>query len=183
MTRYTKIYLQTTYEKTPATSWFRDAAPAFLVTLVSLFIALFVSEFVFVSGVKALWKILFRFIRTSFVLIVPVFILPLTCSFLRPALSGSGRKLVQIREERIRSIRLLEAWVVRPLQGIGLSMLIATKLISVFQIYTGARISGSLLLPTKGFVPGKFIATTAIFACTSILLSFLWTLDDLGIRH
>ncbi len=163
--------------------WFRDIAPAFLVLLVSMFIALFVTEFVFVSGVTALWKILLRFVRTSLALTVPVFLLPLTCSFFRHVLSSSGRKLVQIREERIRSIHLFEAWVVRPLQGIGVSMLIATKFIGALQIYTGSKVHGSVLLPTGGFILGKFITTTAIFVGTSILLSFLWTLDDLGIRH
>ena len=175
--------LQNVQQNRPAFTWFRDTAPAFLVLLVSMFIALFVTEFVFVSGVTALWKILFRFVRTSLVLTIPVLLLPLTCSFFRHALNRSGRKLVQIREERIRSIHLLEAWVVRPLQGIGLSMLIATKLISVLQIYTGSKVPGSVLLPTGGFILGKFVTTTAIFVGTSILLSFLWSLDDLGIRH
>jgi hypothetical protein len=164
-------------------NWLRDAAPAFVVLLVSMLIAFFVSEFVFVSGATAIWKILLRLLRTSVVLIIPVLLLPFTCALLRPLLSRSGRKLVQIREERIRSIHLVEAWVVRPLQGIGLSMLIATKLISVLQIYTGSKINGSFLLPSGGFILGKFITTTAIFVGTSILLSFLWTLDDLGIRH
>ncbi len=62
-------------------------------------------------------------------------------------------------------------------------MLIATKLIGVFQLYTGSRLPDSILLPAGRFIPGKFIATTAIFVGTSVLLSFLWTLDDLGIRH
>jgi len=88
-----------------------------------------------------------------------------------------------LREERIRSIHLFEAWVVRPLQGIGLSMLIATKLLGALQIYTGSKVSGSALFPTGNFVFGKFMATTAIFVGTSILLSFVWALDDLGIRH
>lgn len=183
MTRYKKMHLQTIQEKRLVVTWLRDTAPAFLVLLISLFIAFFVSEFVFVSGVTALWKILFRFVRTSLVLITPVLLLPFTCSFLRGVLSRSGRKLVQVREERIRSILFFEAWSVRPLQGIGLSMLIATKLISALQLYTGSKVPGSLLLPTGGFVLGKFFTTTTIFVGTSILLSFLWTLDDLGIRH
>ncbi len=54
-------------------SLLRDAAPAFLVLLVSIFVALFVSEFVFVSGVTAIWKILFCFVRTSVVLTLPTF--------------------------------------------------------------------------------------------------------------
>lgn len=162
--------------------WIKDTAPAAFVLFVSMAIALFITEFVFVSGITALWKILFRFARTLIVLILPVFLLPFTCSFIRPLLTRSKRKLVQIQEERVRSIHLLGAWLIRPLQGIGLSMLIATKLISVFQIYTGSKFSESLLLPSGGFVLGKFLTSTAIFVGTSILLSLLWTLDDLGIR-
>ena len=183
MVKYTKINLQNTQEKRPAIVWFRDTAPAIVLLLVSLLISLFVTEFVFVSGITALWKILFRFVRTSLVLIIPLLLLPLVCSLLRRALSRSGRKLVQIQKERIRSIHFFEVWVVRPLQGIGLSMLIATKLISALQIYTGSAVSVSLLFPTGGFLLGKFMITTAIFVGASILLSLLWTLDDLGIRH
>jgi len=183
MVRYTKTNLQNTLEKRLAIIWFRDTAPAIVVLLGSLLISLFVTEFVFVSGITALWKILFRFVRTSLVLIIPLLLLPLVCSLLRRALSRSGRKLVQIQKERIRSIHFFEVWVVRPLQGIGLSMLIATKLISALQIYTGSAVSVSLLFPTGGFLLGKFMITTAIFVGASILLSLLWTLDDLGIRH
>jgi len=61
-------------------------------------------------------------------------------------------------------------------------MLIATKLISFLQIYTGSRVSESLLLPSGGFVLGKFLISTTIFVGTSVLLSLLWTFDDLGIR-
>jgi hypothetical protein len=182
--RYTRrMDRQNVQQNRPLITWFRDAAPAFLVLLGSMFIALFVTEFVFVSGVTAVWKIVLRFVRTALVLTIPILFLPFTCSFFRHFLTRSGRKLVQISEERIRSIHLFEAWVVRPLQGIGLSMLIATKLISVLQIYTGSKVSGALLMPSRGFIFEKFITTTAIFVGTSVLLSFLWTLDDLGIRH
>jgi len=182
MARYAKRNLQNAGQKRSVLLWLRDTAPAIFVLFASITIALFVSEFVFVSGITALWKVLFRFVRTSLVLVLPVLLLPLTCSLIRPVLSRSKRKLVQIQEERIRSIHLLDAWLVRPLQGIGLSMLIATKLISVLQIYTGGKISESFLLPSGGFVLVKFLTSTAIFIGTSILLSLLWTFDDLGIR-
>lgn len=183
MVRHTKLNLQNTEQKRPGLLWLRDTAPATFVLLASITIALFVSEFVFVSGITALWKVLFRFARTSLVLVLPAFLLPFMCSLVRPVLNRSKRKLVQIQEERIHSIHLLDTWLIRPLQGIGLSMLIATKLISVLQIYTGSRVYESLLLPSGRFVLGKFLTSAAIFAGTSVLLSLLWAFDDLGIRH
>lgn len=177
-----KLNLQKAGQKNSVLLWLRDTAPAIFVLIASMTMALFVSEFVFVSGIAALWKALFRFFRASLVLILPVFLLPLTCSLIQPLLNRSKRKLVQIQEERAHSVYILDAWFVRPLQGIGLSMLIGTKLISVLQIYTGGKISESFLLPSGGFVLGKFLTSTAVFVGTSILLSLLWAFDDLGIR-
>jgi hypothetical protein len=183
MAKRTKINDKHAGQKEALSSWLKDTAPALFLLFGSMAMTLFFSEFLFVSGIKELWKILLRFIRMSVTLIFPVISLPFLCSLIRPILNRTKRRLVQIQEERIHSIHLLDAWLVRPLQGIGLSMLIATKLISVLQLYTGGKISESLLLPSGGFVPGKFIATTSIFVGVSMLLSLLWTFDDLGIRH
>ena len=47
------------------------------------------------------------------------------------------------------------------------------------------KIAQSLLfqLRVQEFNPGRFFSTLAILVVVSLLLSFLWTLDDLGVRH
>jgi hypothetical protein len=77
----------------------------------------------------------------------------------------------------------LKNWVIRPFQGIGLSMLIATKLLTLLEVYTGSKITVDAVLPQGAFNPGRFFSATAIGIFVSLLLSFLWTLDDLGVRH
>jgi hypothetical protein len=82
----------------------------------------------------------------------------------------------------MQEITPLKNWILRPLQGIGISMLIATKLIFVLEIYSGGGIEGSVIMPPPSFSPGRFLATTAMALTVSLMLSYLWTLDDLGIR-
>ena len=61
-------------------------------------------------------------------------------------------------------------------------MLVATKLMDLLQIYTGSRISMDTIFPPKEFNPWNFITATAVGLAISLVLSFLWGLDDLGIR-
>jgi len=61
--------------------------------------------------------------------------------------------------------------------------LIAAKFITVLQIYTGNTITAATILPSGQFSPARFLSVTAIAMVMSLLLSFLWTLDDLGIRY
>jgi len=61
-------------------------------------------------------------------------------------------------------------------------MLIATKLIFVLEIYSSGGIDASVILPQSSFSPWRFLTITAMTATVSLLLSYLWTLDDLGIR-
>jgi hypothetical protein len=62
-------------------------------------------------------------------------------------------------------------------------MLIGAKFITVLQIYTGDTITTATILPPGQFNPARFLSIMAIAMTTSLLLSFLWTLDDLGIRY
>jgi hypothetical protein len=51
------------------------------------------------------------------------------------------------------------------------------------QISTSAALNTSAILPPGQFNPGRFLGITIIAVITSLLLSFIWTLDDLGIRY
>ena len=88
-----------------------------------------------------------------------------------------------MQEDRDPAIHPLKNWVIRPFQGIGLAMLLATKLLTFLEFYTGSKITVDTILPQGAFNPGRFISSIAIGVVVSLLLSFLWTLDDLGIRY
>lgn len=156
--------------------------PALFVLFLTLVISVFFTEFTFVSGMKALWLVFLRFFRLLLVLVLPLFLLSQTYSITGRFLHGSKWELVQIKEERSRITSPLQNWLLRPLQGIGLSMLIATKLIILLGIYTGSGIDASTVLPPASFHLSRFLTTTAIAVTISLLLSYLWGLDDLGIR-
>jgi hypothetical protein len=63
-------------------------------------------------------------------------------------------------------------WGLRPLQGVGLSLVFAERVLSIFEP------SGNLSLPE---IIGARPAFTLSSILVSLLLLVLWTLDDLGV--
>jgi len=157
--------------------------PALAVVLATLIVSGLTMEFAFTSGWQSVWKTLLRFFRLSAILTLPLFLLPKICSLLEGFFNRGSRQLIQVEEELALNIHPLKNWILRPFQGIGLSMLISAKLLSFLEIYTGSRISLDTALPAGHFTPERFFGATAIAILVSLLLSFLWALDDLGIRY
>jgi hypothetical protein len=160
-----------------------EMGPALVILLATLVISAFITEFAFNFGLKALWKTLFRFLRLSLLLTLPMLLLPGICSSIEGFFNRGKRHLVQMPEDRDTAIHPLKNWVIRPFQGIGLAMLLATKLLTLLEIYTGNRITVETILPQGEFNAGRFFSAISIGVAVSILLSLLWALDDLGVRH
>ncbi len=160
-----------------------EMAPALALLLATLIISTFITEFTFNFGLAAFWKTLLRFLRLSFLLTLPLLLLPSLCTLLEGLFNRGIRHLIQLQEGRDPAIHPLKNWVIRPFQGIGLAMLLATKLLTLLEIYTGSKITMDTILPQGVFNLGRFISSIAIGVVVSLLLSFLWTLDDLGIRY
>jgi hypothetical protein len=162
--------------------FFWNLWPVWIVLVANLIIAIFISEFTFVGGAQALWKVLLRFLRLSLLLMLPLMLLPGLCSFIQIILNRRTYKLIQIETDRNRRIYPLKSWMLKPFQGIGLAMLISVKLLVLLQIYTNHSLTSSDILMPGQFSPERFISATVIGIGISLLLSLLWTLDDLGIR-
>ncbi len=160
---------------------FRFVWPIPVVLVLNSLLPTFVGEFTFISGSDAFWKVPVRYLRLSLFLVVPLLILPLFCSLMRRLLNRGGRELVQIEESR--DPWPVNLWFLRPLQGIGLALLFGTKFIGLYQEYTGTSLGAAAILPPPQFSPGRFLGSAAIVVAASLLLSFLWSLDDLGVRH
>ena len=160
-----------------------EMAPALALLLATLIISTFITEFTFNFGLTAIWKTLLRFLRLSLLLTLPLLLLPSLCTLLEGLFNRGIRHLIQLQEDRDPAIHPLKNWVIRPFQGIGLAMLLATKLLTLLEIYTGSKITMETILPQGAFNFGRFISSIAIGVVVSLLLSFLWTLDDLGIRY
>ena len=161
----------------------REMGPALALLLATLIISTFITEFTFNFGLTALWKTLLRFLRLSLLLTLPLLLLPSLCTFLEGLFNRGTRHLIQMQEDRDPAIHPLKNWVIRPFQSIGLAMLLATKLLSLLEIYSGSKISVDTILPQGAFNAGRFFSLITIGIMVSLLLSFLWTLDDLGIRY
>ena len=170
--------VQVVLRKTVSEVW-----PALAVLFLTVVISVFFSEITFTVGMESIWKILLRFLRFSFILVIPIPLLPRVCGLMQGLLNRRNLRLIQIREKRSLSRIPWKIWLTRPFQGIGLAMLIATKLIVLVQISTDSAINSSVVLPPAQFHWGRFMSATAVAVTTSLLLSFLWSLDDLGIRQ
>jgi len=161
----------------------REMGPALILLLATLIISTFITEFTFNFGLAALWKTLLRFLRLSLLLTLPLLLLPGLCTLLGAIFNRKTRYLIQLQEDRDPAIHPLKNWVIRPFQGIGLAMLLATKLLTLLEFYTGSKITVATILPQGAFNIRRFFSLIAIGVVVSLLLSCLWTLDDLGVRH
>jgi hypothetical protein len=80
-------------------------------------------------------------------------------------------------------INPVKHWIFRPFQGIGIELLFETKLLTVLQVITGATTKPFPLFSRSQFEPGWLLVISGITVVISLLLSILWTLDDVGIRY
>ncbi|MEI7639092.1 MAG: hypothetical protein WCJ37_17410, partial [Syntrophus sp. (in: bacteria)] len=161
---------------------FRSLWPAFLVLAINLVLSVFIGNFTFVGGVDAVWKIPFRYVRFSLTLVLPLFLLLPLSGFMGRLFTLGHRELIATAE-RETAVTPLKTWFIRPFQGIGLSLLIASKLIVILQGYSAVALGSAGALPPSQFTPGRMLASMFIAVIASLLLTLFWTLDDLGARQ
>ncbi len=70
--------------------------PAVVVLLLTLFISVFFTKFIFVTGVESFWKILLRFFRLTIILALPILFLPYVSVFMQYLLNRGNYRLIQI---------------------------------------------------------------------------------------
>jgi hypothetical protein len=92
-------------------------------------------------------------------------------------------KVVQTENRREPFIHPIKHWVFRPFQGIGIGLLFETKLLTALQIITGVTAQPFLFFSRGQFQLGRMLVISGITVVISLLLSTLWTLDDVGIRY
>jgi hypothetical protein len=163
--------------------WSKEAGPAFLILILTIIISIFLGEFTFFRGFEAIYKGLFRFLRIALLLCLPIYLLLPIYSKLGFVFQKKRGFFIQIEGKQELKIHPIKHWLFRPFQGIGIGLLFATKLLGVLQIVTGSTATGSALLPQGQFQLGRLLVVTGITILVSLLLSTLWTMDDLGIRY
>src|SRR4030042_2863306 len=163
--------------------WSKEVSPAILILILTIFLSIFLGEFTFLKGSEAIYKGLLRFFRITLLLCLPLYLL-------FPIFRGLGRivqrkeeAFLQVKEKQDLEIHPVKHWLLRPFPGIGIGLLFGMKLLAVLQVMTGTTATASLLTPTGQFPFRRFLIVSGITIVFSLLLSTLWTLDDMGIRY
>lgn len=163
--------------------WSKEIGHAVVILILTISISIFLDNFTFLRGSEAIYKGLLRFGRITLLLCFPLYLLFPTFRGLGLIVQKRDEAFIQIKEKQDLEVRPLKHWLLRPFQGIGIGLLFGIKLLSVLQVMTGEAATASLLIPTGQFQFGRFLIVTGITIVISLLLSILWTLDDMGIRY
>jgi hypothetical protein len=163
-----------------ALNWPKDMAPALAVLLVTFIFSFIYGDSTLLTNWQAACKAPLRFLRFALVLSLPLYALPKVYRFI---VQKKAASLLQIEQGGTLTILPAKHWLFRPFQGIGIGLLFGTKLLAILQIIAGPTAGASLLIPEGHFQFGRLLMITAITIVVSLLLSTLWTLDDLGIRY
>jgi hypothetical protein len=163
--------------------WSKELAPAILILILTISLSIFLGKFTFLKGSEAISKGLLRFFRITLPLCFSIYLLLPIFGALGRVVQRKNEAFLQVKEKQDLKIHPMKHWLLRPFQGIGIGLLFGTKLLSVLQVVTGTTASASLLIPKGQFQFERFLIVSGITIFVSLLLSTLWTLDDMGIRY
>jgi len=162
-------------------NWVYNLVPALIVLLFSVIYAILYGDFApLTKWHVTAWMVPFRFARFTFVLCMPLVVLPIIYRFI---VRTTVNSLIRIDQKIKLTIDPYKHWFFRPLQGIGIGLVFGTKLIAILQLISGPVAGNSLLVSESIFQIGRLLAVTTIAVVVSLLLSTLWTFDDVGIRY
>jgi hypothetical protein len=157
----------------------KETSPALTVLFFSILFSYFFGSITPITGREVLLRALIRFIRFALLLCLPLYVL---LPIYRFVVARMREKLLQTEKRRDPSLQPIKHWIFRPLQGIGIGLLFETKLLAALQIITGVTAQPFLFFSRGQFQLGRMLVISGITVVISLLLSTLWTLDDVGIR-
>ena len=163
--------------------WSKEIGHAVVVLILTISLSIFLGDFTFLRGSEAIYKGLLRFFRITLPLCFPLYLLLPIFGTLGRVAQRKNEAFLQVKEKQDLEIHPVKHWLLRPFQGIGIGLLFGTKLLLVLQVVTGTTASASLLIPKGQFQFGRFLIVSGITILVFLLLSTLWTLDDMGIRY
>jgi len=158
----------------------KEISPALIVLFFSVLFSYFFDSSTPNTGRELLLRALIRFIRFALPLCLPLYVL---LPIYRLVVDRMREKLLQTEKKREPCLHPMNHWIFRPLQGIGIGLLFEAKLLAALQILTGVSAQPVLFFSRGQFQPGRLLIVSGITVGISLLLSTLWTLDDVGIRY
>jgi len=158
----------------------KETSPALIVLFLSILVSYLLDSSAPVTVREVLLRPLVRFVRFALPLCLPLYaLLPIH----RFVVARMREKLLQTDKRQEPDLDPIKHWIFRPLQGIGIGLLFETKLLAALQILTGVSAQPILFSSRGQFQPGRLLIISGITAVIALLLSTLWTLDDVGIRY
>jgi hypothetical protein len=158
----------------------KEISPALTVLFFSILFSYFFDSPTPLTGREVLLRALIRFIRFALFLCLPLYaLLPIY----RFVVVRMRKKLLQTEKRQEPCIQPIKHWIFRPLQGIGIGLLFEAKLLAALQILTGVAAQPVLFFSRGQIQLERLLVISGITVVISLLLSTLWTLDDVGIRY
>jgi hypothetical protein len=164
------VWLGTFYRMAVAVS------PAVLVLALTLVISLVTGHPKGLFLTSSIRGIPIRFLILTLILVAPIVILPKILTFTWNITKNRdvfGQQFVKGEVGTDGELSKPVAWVLRPVQGISLSLILAERFLSLLESSIGVSYTRLLVSITLFFVGG---------ALTSIFLSVVWAFDDLGVK-
>ena len=153
------------------------ASPALLVLALTVIISLAMGHPEGLFLARSTSSILIRFVFATPVLVAPIAILPRLLT-LAANLTKSNRFLgyfVKTRAVPHREFTVSSDLVLRPLQGMALSLIFAERFLYFLEFSTGTSYPNVIVRSTV-------FAFLMVNPLISLFLSFMWTFDDLGVK-
>jgi len=149
-------------------------SPAILVLILMLMISLVTGHPQDLFFTRSTRGILVRTVIVTLTLVAPIGILPSVLA-LAANLAKSEKFFGQLVKATTpnREFSKSIAWILRPLQGIGLSIVFGERFLSFLELSVGDSYARLLVRLTLFMMSG---------APVSLFLSAVWALDDLGVR-
>ena len=168
-------HYSSSYERHSLLDSIFEFSPA-IVVLVATFVVSFsagTAEGLFL--VQSNVRTLVRFLVITMILLVPLPILPTFIAFLGKRLTDEGFLGRLVKGEMRSGVQFRKSllWIVRPFQGIGMSMLFSNQFLNLFRTFPEASFLDALIRP---------ILFIVVSVPISILFSAIWSLDDLGVK-
>ncbi len=142
-------------------------SPALFILLLTVIISLATGhpQGLFLS--RSIRGVIVRFVLVTIIFIAPVLILPKLLVLVVNMAKNEGPlgRFVMAALNSCQGLTWSDAWIIRPLQGIGLSMIFAERLENLLE-----------------FLPVRLVLFFMGSALVSLFLSVVWALDDMGVR-
>ncbi len=144
-----------------------SVSPALIILILTVVISLAIGHPQGLFLTRSIRGIVLRFVLVTLLFVAPVLILPrllVTVAELGKNESTFGQ-FVMTTLGSYQKLSMSGAWLIRPLQGIALSMILAERLENLLE-----------------FLPARLVLFFMTSVLVSLFLSIIWALDDLGVK-